>query len=303
MKATLKNSLIFFLIVFGFLLPANSSAQEDVDMSEYRVRFGFTSTKHADQSRVFQAEFTASHRKDRRNKIPIYGAEIQFLNFLDDEQVELGRVATSQEGIAEITLPAAHEYLTDSEGYMNFRAYFKGSDALDEESEELRIQNLHLKLDLVEIDSVQTVKVNAFTVDSLGMESPVNDAYVMLSVDGMLSRMVFEEDFIQHGELEIEFPQGLPGDTKGNITVFAVIADDDNFGNVIQTQSVGWGIPKAERTEMNNTLWSDVAPFWMYIVLTILLVGVWANFAYTIVNLIKIKKEGKKIALEAEKSE
>ena len=303
MKTLLKNNLILLLVVFGFFFHANSIAQEDVDMSEYRVRFGFTCTKQPDQSRVFKTEFTASHRKDRRNKIPIYGAEIQFMNFLDDQEVELGKASTTEEGIAAITLPSDHEYLADNEGFMNFRAYFKGGDALDEESEELRIQDLHLKLDLVEVDSVQTVKVNAFTIDSLGVEAPVDDAYVILSVRGMLSNMVFNEDFITDGELEIEFPKGLPGNQEGIITVFAKIEDDDNFGNVVQEQTVGWGIPKAERTEESNTLWSDVAPFWMYIVLTILLVGVWANFAYTIVNLIKIKKEGKEIALEAEKSE
>jgi hypothetical protein len=38
----------------------------------------------------------------------------------------------------------------------------------------------------------------------------------------------------------------------------------------------------------------------MYVVLTILLVGVWANYAYTVVQLLKIKKSGKAPAQETE---
>ncbi len=52
------------------------------------------------------------------------------------------------------------------------------------------------------------------------------------------------------------------------------------------------------RLDDSNTLWSEAAPIWMYIVLTILLVGVWANYAYTIKNLFSISKEGKELEMK-----
>ncbi|MGB5698498.1 hypothetical protein [Muriicola sp.] len=295
---TYLATLIFF--VFSLLFSIQGKAQETVDMSDYRVRFGFTAVKQADQSRLFKAEFTATDKKDRKNKIPIYQAEVKFLNLLDEQEVLLGKAVTNEEGIAQVTLPADHDFLTDEEGFMTFVARYEGSEALDEESEELKIQNLHLKLDLVEIDSVKTVIVNAFTSDSIGAQVPVNGAYVKLSVGGMLSKMVFADDFTDEGQLQVEFPKELPGDQDGNLTVFAMIEDDDNYGNVIQEQKITWGIPKTERIQGENMLWSEVAPFWMYVVLSILLVGVWTNFAYTVANLIKIKRLGKEVIAESD---
>ncbi|MCE2611682.1 hypothetical protein LVD13_01775 [Flavobacteriaceae bacterium D16] len=300
MKLLLKKHLVFLLVLSGLLITSSIKGQEEADMSQYRVRFGFTVTKQPDNSRVFKAEFYASNRKNRRERTPIYEAEIQFLNILEDQEIALGTAKTNKEGIAEVTLPGNYKYLKDAEGFMNFRAYFVGTDALDEESEDLRIRDLQFQLDLVEVDSVQTITVSAYTKDSLGIDIPVSDAYVVLSVEGMLSRMVIEEDLVDAGELQVEFPKGLPGDKDGNITVFALIEDDDTFGNVVAKQTIDWGTPQAQRIPVENMLWSEVAPFWMYVVLTILLVGVWANYAYTIVNLLKIKKDGKKMAMESD---
>jgi hypothetical protein len=302
MATTIKRYLVILLVLNGFFIPS-TTAQEEADMSQYRVRFGFTVSKQADNSRVFSAEFYASNRKNRRERTPIYEAEIQFLNVLEDQEITLGTARTNKSGIAEITLPGDHEYLIDAEGFMNFRAYFAGTDAIDEESEDIRIRDLQLAVNLTEIDSVKTIVVNAFTKDSLGVDIPVSDAFVALSVEGMLSNMVIEEDMVAEGELQVEFPEGLPGDPDGNITVIAKIEDDDTFGNVVQKQTAVWGAPQTEKISEKNRLWSDVAPIWMYVVLTLLLVGVWANYAYTIVNLLKIKRDGKKMALESDDKE
>ncbi|MBT8300184.1 MAG: hypothetical protein KJO63_02520, partial [Maribacter sp.] len=91
-----------------------------------------------------------------------------------------------------------------------------------------------------------------------------------------------------------------PGDTNGDLEVYASIEDHDEFGDVIQKKKVNWGVFNKQIKGKNNTLWSEAAPIWMYAVLTILLVGVWANYVYTIVNLLKIKKEGTEMALKTE---
>lgn len=301
MATTFKKYLFFFLALGGLLI-SSTRAQDTFDKSDYRIRFGFDCTKQPDNSRVFQASFVAANRKDRKVQLPIYEAEVRFVNYLEDQEVELGTAKTTREGIAEITVPSDHTYLTDEEGFMNFRAVFDGGEALDAETEELRIRDLRLDLNLVEIDSVKTVVVNAYAKDSLGADTPVSDAYIRLSLDGMIAPMLIGEEFIEDGELQVKFPEGMPGDIAGNVTVFAKIDDNDTFGNVVQSQSIGWGTPKEILAEQNK-LWSEAAPIWMYVVLTILLVGVWANYAYTIINLFKIKKEGKKIALQSEEAE
>jgi hypothetical protein len=116
----------------------------------------------------------------------------------------------------------------------------------------------------------------------------------------MLSKMKIKEGTIENGEIEFELLQNIPGDVDKNFTVYAQILDNDEFGDVIQKQTVNWGTFNKLNTPDKNKLWSEAAPIWMYIVLTILLVGVWANYMYTIYNLYKIKKEGKKINISQE---
>jgi len=70
----------------------------------------------------------------------------------------------------------------------------------------------------------------------------------------------------------------------------AVIEDSDDYGNVIQKKSVDWGVMHNTFNAENNKLWSKAGPIWMYIVLSVLLIGVWANYVYTIINLYKISK-------------
>jgi hypothetical protein len=154
------------------------------------------------------------------------------------------------------------------------------------------VKDLHLKLDLVEIDSVKTVSIKAFTLDSLGVETPVSDTGVIISVEAMFSKMILAEDYISDGEFEFEFPDDLPGDVNGELTVFAVIEDHDEFGNVIQKQTANWGTYDKVARDDKYALWANLAPLWMYIVLSIMLLGVWANYIYTIINLYRIKKDG-----------
>ncbi len=70
------------------------------------------------------------------------------------------------------------------------------------------------------------------------------------------------------------------------------------LANVTQKKTVNWGVFDKVNVEQSNTLWSEAAPIWMYVVLSILLIGVWANYIYSIRNLLKIKKEGKEIESE-----
>ncbi len=137
--------------------------------------------------------------------------------------------------------------------------------------------------------------LKAYTLDSLKTKTPIEEIDVIFSVGGMLSKMPIEEASVEDGEYEFEFPANISGDKDGNVDVYVVVEDNDDFGNVIQKKNVNWGKLDKLTAENENTLWSEAAPIWMYLVLTILLVGVWANYAYSIKNLLKIKKEGQEI--------
>jgi len=299
MKSNLFNYTNITIIMVALLFSSNVNAQES-GTSIYKQSFGFKTIKQEDNSRLLEASFTGKNKEDRKDIIPFYDAEIKFFNVLDNEEILLGSSKTSTEGIAQITLPENQKYLTDETGNINLTARFEGNDALEEISEEVIIKNIYLELNLEEIDSVKTVFVSAFTMDELGEKIPLDEVDIVLSVQGMLSKMKIAEGAISDGEFEFEFPKDLPGDANGDVTVFSIIDNNEEFGTVIQKKTANWGVFQKQLKNKKNTLWSSAAPIWMYVVLTLLLVGVWANYIYTIVNLLKIKKEGKELELDSE---
>ena len=299
MKTTFFRYSIFALII-GLLINTKSIAQEqEFEISDYRMLFNFKTVKNHDNSRLLEVSFIAGNKKDRKDKIPIYEAEIEFLNILDDEEIILGKSKTDKDGIAQVTIPTNQSYLTDVNGNINLMARFNGSDELDGEEEEISVKNLYLDLDLIEIDSVRSVVVKAYVLDSLGVKSPAVETDIIISVEGMLSKMPIGDGTIEDGEFILEMPVDIPGDVNGDLIVYSIIEDHDEYGNVIQKKTANWGIVNGESKKDTNTLWSDAAPIWMYMVLTILLVGVWANYLYTIINLFKIRKEGKQLEMDA----
>jgi hypothetical protein len=297
---TFKFSILVLLV--GLFTYSTSLAQNENEVKNFRMLYKFNTFKQADGSRLLEVSFIARHKKDRKNKVPVFDAEINFYNETEDDNILIGKAKTDKEGFARLTIPSTEKLIADSEGYINFIAEFEKTDAIKRYKKSIAVKELFLDLTLEEIDSVKTVQLKAYTLDSIQNKVPVSEVDVVFSVKGMLSNMPIERGTIEDGEYEFEFPENIPGDAKGNIQVRAFIEDDFDFINVTQEKTINWGTANQVSLEKENTLWSDAAPIWMYIVLTILLVGIWANFAYTIINLNKIKKEGKELELKTEES-
>ena len=301
MKSNLYNHTFFISIIVALLVNINGIAQEN-DLSNYRTRFGFKTVKQADNTRLLEVTFVALNKTDRKDQLPVYEAEIQFFNIFNDEEILLGSSKTSKEGIAQLILPKNQKYNTDREGYINLRARFNITDALSEEEADLMVKDLHFDLNLTEIDSVKTVTLTAFTIDSLGAKIPVSDLYITTYVNAMLSKKIIDEATIIDGEYTFAMPQSFAGNPKGNLTISSIIDDNDEYGTIVQEKTVQWGTFSKPIKHDENMLWTKAAPIWMYVVLTILLLGVWANYIYTIANLFKIKKDGDNLSSEPRKN-
>ena len=296
----MKTKIFQYLLIFVALTFVNTkSFSQETDLKNYKIRFGLSTTKQADNSRILEVSYIAAHKKDRKDRVPVFDANINFYNVTADEEILLGTAKTDQEGNAQLIVPSNHKYTIDENGYINFKAAFDGTDGLDYEEADIAVKDVFLELILKEVDSVRTVFFNAYTLDSLQTKIPLEETEIIFSVGGMISKMPIKTDYTVDGSFEFEFPENISGDKNGNIEVFASIIDNDDYGNVIQKQNIKWGINKNIVTE-SNKLWSDVAPIWMYIVLSLLLIGVWANYVYTIKNLFNIKKEGKELELKTE---
>ena len=298
MRNNLFRKPIITTLIVVLLFSIQGVSQEN-DVSNYKMTFKFNTTKEHDNSRLLEVSFIGRHKKNRKDKIPIYEAEIKFFNILNEDEILLGSSKTSKEGTAQIIIPEDHTYLIDDQGLINLVARFDGNNLISMQEEEIYVKDLDMELRFTEIDSINTVLVKAFVTDSSGSKYPISQTEIIISVGSMLSKMVLEEGTIEDGEFEFDFPTDIPGDVDGNLTIYAMIEDHEEFSNVIQMGTINWGVTKKQIKEEKNMLWSHAAPIWMYIVLTIMLVGVWANYIYTIVNLFKIKKEGVDIESES----
>ncbi|MDP3353880.1 MAG: hypothetical protein Q8S44_09080 [Flavobacteriaceae bacterium] len=285
-----KNRFIISLIVI-LLFSLNSNSQE-FDAEKYRMLYNFKTVKQADNTRLLEVSFNARNNEDTKDIIPVFGAEIKFYSSLEEKEMLLGSSKTTKEGIAKLILPGNQKYLTNKDGNITLNARFEGSDKLSEESEEIIFKNVHLELDLKEIEGIKTAIATVYTINNLGEKIPV-ETDISLYVNSMFAKMKIGEGSITDGEFEyhFEFPTDLPGDINDNLTAYLMIEDHEEFGNVIQKKTAKWGVFHQHKKEKKLTLWSQYAPIWMYVVLTILLVGVWANYVYTIINLFKIKNE------------
>jgi hypothetical protein len=294
MKSNLLKNRPITLLIIALLIGVISNAQQ-YDASKYEQKFYLKSSKQSDNTRILETNFTAKNIENSQDELNITDAEINFYNVLDDNEILIGKAKTTKEGVAKYTVPADYKYLADPDGLITIDARFEGSDALEPISDEYTFKNLKLELVVSEIDSVRTINAKAYLLNTDGEEIPV-EADLYFYADGMISKIKIEDGILEEGALEYEFEyiSNLPGDANGNINISVVIEEHPEFGNVIQKKTVKWGVPNQQITETNK-LWSEAGPIWMYIVLTIMLVGVYANFVYTLINLYKIKKEGDKI--------
>ena len=288
----------FVIILLAGFMSNNTIFAQKNDVKNYKMLYKFNTVKQQDNSRLLEVSFVANNKKDRKIKLPVYGADINFINVVNEEEFLLGTVKTDNEGFARLTLPENQTYYTDAEGYINFIARFESTNALKSIEKELAIKDVFLELDLIEIDSIKKVTLNAYTLDSLKTKIPLEETDIIFSVGGFISNLPIKEATIEDGKFEFEFPDDIPGDVEGNIDVFVLIEDHDDYGNVVQKKNVTWGTFHKLGKQPTLTLWSHYAPIWMYVVLTILLVGVWSNYVYSIINLFRIKKEGKNLELE-----
>ncbi|MGB5322489.1 hypothetical protein [Lutimonas sp.] len=295
MKTDFKHlNRIFVLVVLLIGYYSNVYAQE-FKLSDYKMRFTFTTQKDTANNRQLDVSFLAANKKDRKDRIPVTEALIKFYHSGKDTLLLIGESKTNKQGIASMTVPESMPLEMDEEGYFNFIAQFDKTESLKRQKKSIQVKDLILDLNLTEQDSTQIVTLNAFTKDSLGNQISVEELDVVFSVGGMLSRLPLEEASVEDGVYEFEMPSDIPGDLNGDFQLYAFVDDHDDFGTVLQSVKSNWGVFDDIVKPEKNKLWTEAAPIWMYVVLTFLLVGVWANYLYTIIKLWKIKKIGSNV--------
>ena len=95
----------------------------------------------------------------------------------------------------------------------------------------------------------------------------------------------------EQGEFSIDFPVDLPGDSLGNVTIISKITENEMYGNLESQEVVNWGIPVQKNHALGEReLWSARAnaPYYIVLIVNIILLVVWGYIYYIIYQLIRI---------------
>ncbi len=235
---------------------------------------------------------------------PLVNKDISF-SFAGDSTKKIGLIKTNIDGKAILQISPNYILPTKVDGSIKYLVSFDGDELYSNSIAEITIKDIHIELNLIKTDSSKSVEV-IVTKDSIGQRVPVKQIEVFLGVKRMLSLLRIGENTTtdDFGKVIIDFPNDLPGDSIGNLTVLAKIQDDELYGNVEKSVITNWGLPVSFNSEeLPPSLYSDAAPLWMIIAVIVLLGGAWIHFLIVIYLIIKMKSAGKKIIKKTQETE
>ena len=290
---TLQRFIIVILILFpGVQMPVKAQESKDT-VTEISPTMTLVSWNTSNDTITLTANIYA--RKETGN-FALENAEIEFTASADKDQKNLGKIKADYVGNAIVKLAISAGLPVDKEGKTTFTASFAGKGKYQPVSESVTCKKAKLIVTFTKEDSVHTIHVKAFQIEANNEVKPLPKETIGIYTPRMLSNFKLGEVALDDDGLgSIEFPGNIVGDSLGNITIYAMIEENETFGNVRGQSKVSWGIPKqyylAERP--TRELWTPVAPIWMIITLIIMLTGVWAHYVYAVIQLVMIHRQSK----------
>jgi hypothetical protein len=282
---------LFLLIVF----PAKADVKPITD-SILPVDLTLVYNKLSDNTIELKATLST---KINDVTMPLDDKELSF-SIAGDSEKKIGLIRTNPDGIAILQISPNYILPTKADGIIKYMVSYDGDELHSNSQAEISIKDIQIELNLIKTDSSKSVEV-IITKDSIGQRVPVKQIEVFLGVKRMLSLLRIGENTAtdDSGKVVIDFPGDLPGDSIGNLIIFAKIQDDEHFGNVEKGIIIKWGIPVSyNHIELPPGLYSDEAPLWMIVAVIVLLGGAWIHFMIVIYLIIKIKRAGKKITIK-----
>jgi len=242
----------------------------------------------------------STKKKIGRKFEPVKGVGIKVYLGEEAENNLLGKVITEKEGIAKVGLPASFKTAWDSLDEFKFIAIADPSKDEEPLTADITIKKAILVLDTISVDDVRTV--TAQLKEKKGDQwIAVNDIEMKIGVKRIIGVLPVGEEASytadSTGLATAEFKRdSLPGDAKGDLTLTAIVEDNDTYGNLLVEKSVPWGaVSNTKNNFWHRTLWStgNRAPIWLLGIALSIIIGVWGTILYLIRQLYKIWKMGK----------
>jgi hypothetical protein len=290
---------VFFYLVSGEMLLAQEGSDSISKTTEkINPSLKFSVLKNNDGTRTLNASF-AYRDKETKEFVNVKDIPLTIITGTNSVQ-KIGIFKTDQDGKVKCDIPVAYKYSKNDSGYIHFAVEFEGDAKFEATSSEIDLVDLQIKLSLEVIDSVRTVKVEAAKILNDDKTEPLNGETITISIGRMFSHLKVGEIALENGLGTFEFPMDILGDSLGMVTIIAKFEDHEIFGSILKSEIKDWGIKTYHHTVYHpRSLWTAVAPIWMIITLSIMLLGVWGHYIYVILQLIRLKRIKPEIIKEA----
>lgn len=297
---TIKSGILLFLLALTATLHAYTQTENTSATEPATTVLRFTCTSTSDDSIQLKSTVSVKHDQGNTNLV---NAPVVFYSVEKDGDVKIGEVKTDVHGTAVLKIPARNSYMRNEQQMLSLKSVYAGNDKYEASIGEFALKPAKLKVSFYEEDSVRFVKVEGAQLNADGSETPLAEATVSVGVPKMFSILKLAEITLDStGTGTAEFPSDIIGDSLGNLTVVAIIEENDILGNVTGYANNTWGLPKhlISPDRPSRELWTPIAPLWMIITLIIMLLGVWGHYVYAIFQLVMIKKSSKNTVIESE---
>jgi hypothetical protein len=289
MKKGIYRSFIALTLLICFTSTEVWSQDEEEQLFPY---FDLVYLKNDGGEKILSARI---YYEDEISEKSLPGLTIKFYTN-QDEPVLIGEAVSGNDGRAAVSLTESvtADYLPEGEAWW-FYAEFEGNERISMVSAETTITDVNLDMTLnEEEDGSRSVTLKGYTVTE-GEIVNLSGEEVYLFVPRMFSLLQVGSGILEDGTVTISFPDDIPGDAEGNLAVIGRFHEHWQYGNVERKIISDWGVPAShEVAESYRALWTQIAPRWMIVTLTILLLGVWGHYIFAIVSLVRIRRLAKK---------
>lgn len=274
----------FFVILFTGILLGSSWNPLSAQDKPKRVYM------YLDYFQTDEDQYLLSELKwrDGKNFKQLAGMEIDFYLETDTSNLTLGSGKTDGDGMVRLDLTELNT-IQDTSGFTHYIAQFAGTESFRKTKKSISIKEIDLTLNSEIIDSVKTVTVSGD--EKIGdMKVAIEEADIQILVKRLYNDLPLVENSMEDGAFEYEFPNDIPGDALGNLSVIAKITDHDDYGTVETREIVQWGVPVSYAIEKKpRALWSR-APVWIIGAVWIAFIVVWYHYWLAVSKLFRMKK-------------
>lgn len=281
-KRYLQYLLLFSLMLFLTAPTVNAQKKERTRLKAYYE-------KMANDQKKISISLTAGRG---RNMMNVGNAAVTLFTFEGDSSIEIANLETDENGELILYVEAGYQFPKNDEGISRVEVRYDGNDSLRSSSREVEFADLVLEISTEIVDSVKYLNLTATEMRTDTMMS-VQDLRLKVGVKRLTSNLYLGEiKTDEEGKGVFEFPDDIPGDDTGMITLVVKLEDSDRYGTVTKTSEAQWGIPVDYKVSSNGrSLYGDSAPIWMISSVAVILIGAWAHFLWSVLLVFRIKKE------------